>query len=65
MNPAECGKVLVKQEELFFHAYDNKLRFQGDYKKNTESFLVNVDASGKRLLENIESCLGLEKQDSL
>lgn len=63
MNPTECEEVLVTQKELFFHAYDGKLRFQGDYRKHTDSFLVNIDGSGKRLLENIESCL--EKQDGV
>lgn len=63
MNPTKCEEVLVTQKEIFFHAYDGKLRFQGDYSKHTDSFLVSIDASGKRLLKNIESCL--EKQGSV
>lgn len=47
---------LFKKEEIFFVAYDDKLRYISNYAKD-KPFLIDCDKSGKGLLNNIKNCL--------
>lgn len=52
---------LVKQEELFFHAYDDQLRYKESY-ADKKPFLIGCDSSGRQLLKNIKKCKDINEK---